>query len=333
MTTTQPPQPTRPGGATAAPVDGRDRGTYGGMLAVAVAAAVLSFSALAGLAELAGVSGAVPLPAGGGFRLAWLLPIAVDAYAVTATRVWLRTAGTVRTRRYARRNAIGAIALSVAGNAAYHALTAAGVTSLADVRAGWVVVVAVSAVPPVMLGLVGHLHALVSEDHRPTPAASPAAGPVAEGRTLVDSLAAARAAERAALRPPAGPTGATRAAGTGPRTGRAGGTRTGTRPSARTGTRTDAELTAVLVGLPREPDGTVPIRRATAAAGCGPDRARKLLAATGLLRTPTGAPAGTPEALDPAAGPVPGTTPSTPATTPSTPETADPADAPARLAA
>ena len=58
---------------------GRDRGTYGGMLAVAVAAAVLSFSALAGLAELAGVSAAVPLPGGWLFRLAWLLPIAVDA--------------------------------------------------------------------------------------------------------------------------------------------------------------------------------------------------------------------------------------------------------------
>ena len=162
---------------TAAPVDpaaGRDRWTYGGMLAVALAAAVLSFSALAGLAELAGVTGGLPLPAGGRFRLAWLLPIAVDAYAVTATRVWLRTAGTARTRGYARRNAVGAIALSVAGNAAYHALDAAGVTSLVDVRAGWGVVVAVSAVPPVMLGLVGHLHALVSDDHSsPTP---PAAG-------------------------------------------------------------------------------------------------------------------------------------------------------------
>ena len=101
---------------------GRDRGTYGGMLAVAVAAAVLSFSALSGLAELAGVTAGLPLPAGGRFRLAWLLPIAVDAYAVTATRVWLRTAGTTRTRAYARRNAVGAIGLSVTGNAAYHAV-------------------------------------------------------------------------------------------------------------------------------------------------------------------------------------------------------------------
>ena len=175
--------------------------------------------------------------------------------------MWLRTAGTARTRGYARRNAIGAIGLSVAGNAALHALEAAGVRSLADVPFGWAVIVAVSAVPPVMLGLVGHLHALVSEDHRATPAGARPAAP------------AVRPAKPATSRP-------TR---TGGRTGTPGPTRTGTGK----GARTDAELTAVLAELPREADGTVPIRRATAALGCGPDRARRLLAAAGLLRTPT----------------------------------------------
>lgn len=285
MTTTTTTPPAAPVPAPIAVPAGRDRSTYAGMLAVAVAAAVLSFSALAGLAELAGVSGAVSLPGGARFRLAWLLPIAVDAYAVTATRVWLRTAGTPRTRGYARRNAIGAIALSVVGNAVYHALIASGLTSLTGVRAGWVVVVAVSAVPPVMLGLVGHLHALVSEDHRPAPAPVPPSGPIAEGHALADSLAAARAAERAAARgPDVPPTGRP------PRTGTHHRTRTGSRAGTRTGgrapVRTDAELTAALAGLPREPDGTVPIRRATAALGCGPDRARRLLAGAGLLRTP-----------------------------------------------
>ena len=248
----------------------RDRWTYGGMLAVALAAAVLSFSALAGLAELAGVTAAAPLPGGARLRLAWLLPIAVDAYAVTATRVWLRTAGTTRTRAYARRNAVGAIALSVAGNAAYHALDAAGVT-LGEVRGGWAVVVAVSAVPPVMLGLVGHLHALVSEDHRaaPTPATRPTPKP-------------ARAEQTEPSRP----------ARTGGRTATRTGTRTAGRKPPRTDAdrkpaRTDAELAAALAELPREPDGTVPIRRATAALGCGPDRARRLLAAADLLRPST----------------------------------------------
>jgi hypothetical protein len=235
------------------------------MLAVAVAAAVLSFSALSGLAELAGVTAGLPLPTGGRVRLAWLLPIAVDAYAVTATRVWLRTAGAARTRAYARRNAVGAIGLSVAGNAAYHALIAAGVASLAAVRAGWVVVVAVSAVPPVLLGLVGHLHALVSDDHSPAvaPVPAPSAPPVSPARTA--RTGAARTGTRRGIR-----------------TGSAAGARTGRRAPA----RTDAELTAALAELPREPDGTVPIRRATAALGCGPDRARRLLAAADLLRLP-----------------------------------------------
>ena len=138
----------------------RDISTYAGMLAVAVAAAVLSFSALSGLAELAGVSGEV-----WGFRLAWLLPIAIDAYAMTATRVWLRSTGAERVRQYARSNAVGAIGLSMTGNGAYHYFTSAGVTSLATVSGGWLVVVTVSAVPPVILGLVGHLHALVAGEH------------------------------------------------------------------------------------------------------------------------------------------------------------------------
>ncbi|MFF5004762.1 DUF2637 domain-containing protein [Streptomyces phaeochromogenes] len=137
----------------------RDVSTYAGMLAVAVAAAVLSFSALAGLAELAGVSGEVL-----GFKLAWLLPIAIDAYAVTATRVWLRNIGTERVTQYARSNAVGAISLSVAGNGAYHFFTSTGMTSLANMSGGWLVVVTVSAVPPAILGLVGHLHALVAAE-------------------------------------------------------------------------------------------------------------------------------------------------------------------------
>jgi hypothetical protein len=154
----------------------RDQWAYAGILAVAVAAAVLSFDSLAGLAELSGVAGRLAR-----FRLSWLLPVSVDAYAVTSTRVWLRTARTSRTAAYARRNAFGAIVLSVAGNATFHGLTAAGVGTLAQVRWGWLLVVAVSAVPPVMLGLVAHLHALVSAEQRAAEARSPrrpAADPV-----------------------------------------------------------------------------------------------------------------------------------------------------------
>jgi len=67
-----------------------------------------------------------------------------------------------------------------------------------------------------------------------------------------------------------------------PERGRAGGT--GTRRRDRAGTRPDAVLLAALADVPRDADGTVPVRRAAAALSCGPDRARRLLAAKGLLR-------------------------------------------------
>lgn len=61
-------------------------------------------------------------------------------------------------------------------------------------------------------------------------------------------------------------------------------THTGTARRRTAGTRTDSDLITALADVPREPDGTVPVRRAAAALGTGPDRARKLLRATGLLR-------------------------------------------------
>jgi hypothetical protein len=83
-----------------------------------------------------------------------------------------------------------------------------------------------------------------------------------------------------------------------PRTGTASRPRTGTartgRTARRTGTRTDADLITALGDVPREADGTVPVRRAAAALHCGPDRARRLLAEAGLLRRSEPAPTGDP---------------------------------------
>jgi len=62
-------------------------------------------------------------------------------------------------------------------------------------------------------------------------------------------------------------------------------TRTGTRRRDRAGTRPDVVLIAALADVPRDADGSVPVRRAAAALSCGPDRARRLLAAEGLLRS------------------------------------------------
>jgi uncharacterized protein DUF2637 len=133
------------------PTSERDLWVVVGMAIAATSAAVASFSGLRGLAEVAG------WPA----HLAWLLPVTVDAYAMTSARVWL--AGTTRSRRarrFAAANALGAIAGSIAGNAAFHAVS----TGLLAVC--WPIVVAVGAVPAAVLGLTAHLHALRTHTDR-----------------------------------------------------------------------------------------------------------------------------------------------------------------------
>lgn len=138
--------------------------TWAGLAVVAAAAAVLSFASLDGLAALCGT------PA----RLSWLLPISIDAAAVVATRVWLRPGAPGRVRRFARTLAIAALGLSVMGNGMAHWLVAF------HVAPPWWAVVAVAAVPPVVLGAVAHLAAIVvTQDGRqpspdPTPALAPA---------------------------------------------------------------------------------------------------------------------------------------------------------------
>jgi hypothetical protein len=120
-----------------------------GMLIAAASAAVASFTGLRGLAL---ITGWPP-------RLAWLLPVTLDAYAMTSARVWLAsTTRARRARRFARANAIGAITASIAGNATYHAVTV-GLMSISPP-----IVVLVGAVPAAVLGFTAHLHALRTLD-------------------------------------------------------------------------------------------------------------------------------------------------------------------------
>ena len=136
----------------------RDPVLLGAAWVAGVAAGVASWSALYGLA----------LRTGWSHWTAPLFPMTVDAYAIAALRVWLARATPSRSARTrARRNAVLAIAASMAGNAALHA-AAAG-----DFRVTWLVVVAVSAVPPVTLGLVSHLFALRSLPAEDAPAPLP----------------------------------------------------------------------------------------------------------------------------------------------------------------
>lgn len=167
---------------------GPDRLFALGMAAVSLAAAVSSYSGLAALADLAGWN----------HRLALLLPITIDAYALTATRVWLspKTAGQ-RARRWAKGNAIGAIATSVAGNAVSHA-------AAAHVFApSWPVVVMVSAIPSIVLGLITHLwhlrntpdSAVPVADGAPVPVTSPATAPATSSGPEAPVPVAATAAD------------------------------------------------------------------------------------------------------------------------------------------
>jgi hypothetical protein len=130
----------------------RDGWVMTGMAVAAASAAVASFTGLRGLALVAGWPD----------RLAWLLPVTIDAYAMTSARVWLAgTSHTRRARRFAQANAIGAIATSIVGNAAYHAV------SVRLLAVSWPIVVVVGAVPAAVLGLTAHLHALrtIERDH------------------------------------------------------------------------------------------------------------------------------------------------------------------------
>jgi hypothetical protein len=120
----------------------RDWLLYAGMGAVGLAAAASSYAALQDLA----------VRTGWWKGLSWLLPLTIDAYAMTAVRVWLgKSTRNGHARAWAKANAIGAIVLSVAGNAVDHAIAA----EVLPVR--WPLIVAVSAVPPIVLGLLVHM--------------------------------------------------------------------------------------------------------------------------------------------------------------------------------
>ncbi|WP_219498550.1 hypothetical protein [Nonomuraea ceibae] len=154
----------------------RDWWTIGGVGVVAAAAVIASFTAQAGLGHLAGWDAALALPGGIEISLSWLLPLCVDAYGAVATRITVNAKYSAETRRHALIHAVGAVVVSIIGNAIYHALEA-GVLHLGSSR--WVLVVAVSMVPPVALGALAHLMALCARDDthaKPAPA-EPAPAP------------------------------------------------------------------------------------------------------------------------------------------------------------
>lgn len=149
---------------TATPEIQRDHLTWAGLAVVGVAAAVLSFTALRDLGELCSIG------------IPWLLPVVVDVFAATATRIWLRASAPPDAVRYARAAAWCAIATTVAGNAGHGWFVASAHPSIVP----WWVAVAVASLPAVALGALVHLAVLVGR-----PVAEPEPGAAESSAELI----------------------------------------------------------------------------------------------------------------------------------------------------
>ncbi len=120
------------------------------LFVIAAPAAVAVWSGWVGLGTMCGFGVVHPLPGiVSGLRLdtAITLPVGVEAYGAYALGAWLTPGTPERARSFARRSAIGALALGMLGQVVYHLLAAAGAA-----RAPWPVVVLVSCLPVATLG-------------------------------------------------------------------------------------------------------------------------------------------------------------------------------------
>jgi hypothetical protein len=91
------------------------------------------------------------MDAGWSARWALLFPITIDVYALICTLSWLVLAPGEAERRRAAVHAVGAVGISVAGNAIEH-LHQARVLPI-----GWPAIIAASTVPPVVMALAVHV--------------------------------------------------------------------------------------------------------------------------------------------------------------------------------
>jgi hypothetical protein len=152
---------------------------------IAAPAAVAVWSGWVGLGSLCGFGIVHPLPGiADGLRLdtAITLPVGVEAYGAYALGAWLTPSTHEGARRFARRSALGALALGMAGQVIYHLLAAAHAA-----HAPWPVVVLVSCLPVLTLGMGAALTHLLRTGHTPaastTPQPASATGPdTATGR-------------------------------------------------------------------------------------------------------------------------------------------------------
>ena len=159
---------------------------------IATPAAVAIWSGWVGLGGLCGFGPVNLLPGiGGGFTIntAITLPVGVEAYAAFALGAWMSPVSPARARRFAMWSALGALAYGMAGQVAYHLLSAAHVTA-----APWPVVVVVSCMPVAVLGFAAALTHLLHGGERGRDSS-------AAVRALPDAVPATRPASLAAFIP------------------------------------------------------------------------------------------------------------------------------------
>ena len=139
------------------------------LVLIAAPAAVAIWSGWVGLGGLCGFGPIHPLPGIADslvINTAITLPVGVEAYGAYALRAWLTPGAPARAQQFARRSAIGALALGMCGQIIYHLLSAAHAA-----RAPWPVVMLVSCIPVITLGfgaaLTHLLKAGVTDDATP----------------------------------------------------------------------------------------------------------------------------------------------------------------------
>lgn len=125
--------------------------------AVLAASFGLSASTWIALAYLAGFTDTLA-----GFRLAWLMPVAVDGYVVVALVLWMAPVPAA-VARFARANTYAAASIGVAAQSAFHAFLIHDQTGL-----WWRTVLAalVGALPPAGAALSVHMRALIRRESR-----------------------------------------------------------------------------------------------------------------------------------------------------------------------
>ncbi len=130
---------------------------------IASPAAVAVWSGWVGLGTLCGFGLVHPFPGiADHFQLntAITLPVGVEAYGAYALGAWMHPGSPETARKFARRSALGALALGMAGQVIYHLLAAAHAA-----RAPWPVVVLVSCLPVITLGFGAALTHLLRAGH------------------------------------------------------------------------------------------------------------------------------------------------------------------------